>query len=286
MFVFVPRNCHVELLDCQHHPSHSFRNRGHDQASLSRSGCSSSGPNHAWQGVEYVPQIWGKYALKNISNMNVTFIQGASSIFSFNEPDHTGSSWLPPAEAAERWPNMVALARAFNLTLVAPCLSNSAGGQWWMETWNAGCRTLTGTYCSYDHTCLHTYFEPNDTASLFSSLARMHNDHGRPIWLVRQESSSALSFHVFLAHPTAHSPRTNSRVHHTSNAPRTNNLCLHATSCHASRRSRTFIGTRGLRRDHREESRCSLTCPPLSSHLLGSITTPCNVGAVRFALSQ
>lgn len=62
---------------------------GHDQASLYRSGCASSGPSHAMLGAEYVPMIWGKYALKNITEMNVTFIQGASSIFSFNEPDHS-----------------------------------------------------------------------------------------------------------------------------------------------------------------------------------------------------
>ena len=94
---------------------------GHDQASMERAGCPSRQRDHNVMGVEYVPMIWGKYALKNITQMNTTFIQGARSIFSFNEPDHTGSSWLPPAEAAERWPDMVELARTFNLTLGAWC---------------------------------------------------------------------------------------------------------------------------------------------------------------------
>lgn len=150
---------------------------------MDRSGCPSRQRDHNVDGVEYVPMIWGKYALKNITQMNTTFIRGARAIFSFNEPDHTGSSWLPPAEAAERWPDMVELARAFNLTLVAPCVANYAGGQWWLETWNAGCKNATGKPCSYDHMCLHTYFNVSEVGSLFSSLERMHADYGKPIWL-------------------------------------------------------------------------------------------------------
>jgi hypothetical protein len=40
-------------------------------------------------------------------------IAGASTIFSFNEPDHSGSSYLSPLEGAERWPNMQQLADVF-----------------------------------------------------------------------------------------------------------------------------------------------------------------------------
>ena len=161
-----------------------FYDWGHDQESLSRSGCpTSQQANHNVHGVEWVPQIWGKYALKNISDMNVTFIRGARFIFSFNEPDHSGSSYLPPLEASERWPNMVHLARAYNLTLVAPCVSNYASGQWWLQQWHLGCRNLTGANCSFDHTCIHTYFEPSEVGALFSSLERLHADYPAPIWL-------------------------------------------------------------------------------------------------------
>jgi hypothetical protein len=160
-----------------------FYDWGHDQASMARSGCASRQPDHNVLGVEYVPQIWGKYALKNITQMNTTFISGARYIFSFNEPDHSGSSYLPPLEGAQRWPDMVQLAQAFNLTLVAPCVSNYASGQWWLSAWHSGCRNLTGQPCFFQHSCLHTYFDPSDTASLFSSLARMHADYQAPIWL-------------------------------------------------------------------------------------------------------
>jgi hypothetical protein len=157
---------------------------GHEKASITRSGCAVY-PSGAQllSGVEYIPQIWGKFALKNLSDMNTTFIKGARYIFSFNEPDHSGSSYLPPEEGAARWPNMVALADAFNLTLIAPCVSNFESGQWWLETWHKACVNLTGSNCSYSHTCLHTYFEPNDVSSLFSSLERMHTAYPRPLWL-------------------------------------------------------------------------------------------------------
>jgi hypothetical protein len=157
-----------------------FYDWGHDQASRLRSGCSQG---LSVDGVAYIPMIWGKFALHNTSEMNVTFIRGAEAIFSFNEPDHSGSSYLPPLEGAQRWPQMVALARAFNLTLVAPCVSNYASGAWWLATWHAACRNLTGANCSYDHTCLHTYFEPAQVPELFSSLERMHRDYPAPLWL-------------------------------------------------------------------------------------------------------
>lgn len=62
-------------------------------------------------------------------------------------------------------------------------MSNYASGQWWLSEWNAGCRNLTGTNCTFDHMCLHTYFQPGQITSLFDSLGRMYADYGRPIWL-------------------------------------------------------------------------------------------------------
>jgi hypothetical protein len=158
--------------------------RGHDKASLSRSGCATPANGESFlSGVEYVPMVWGKFALHNVSQMNTTFIRGARYIFSFNEPDHSGSSYLPPAEGAARWPDMVALASLFNLTLVAPCVSNFESGEWWLAAWHAACRNSTGAPCAHDHSCLHTYFEPADEGALFDSLARMHAAYARPIWL-------------------------------------------------------------------------------------------------------
>ena len=45
-------------------------------------------------GAEYVPQIWSKYALANISNINATFLRGARFVLGYNEPEdlqHTTS---------------------------------------------------------------------------------------------------------------------------------------------------------------------------------------------------
>ena len=43
-------------------------------------------------------------------------------IFGYNEPDHSGSSYLSPAEGAERWVAMETVADTLNLTLVSASL--------------------------------------------------------------------------------------------------------------------------------------------------------------------
>lgn len=151
---------------------------GHLEASLARSNCSGLPPD-----VEYVPMQWGRYGLRNISAYNTTFLAKAKYFLGYNEPDHSGSSWMKPEEGAALWPNMVALARAFNLTLVAPCVSNFESGQWWLAEFNKYCQNLTGASCEFEHTCLHSYVEPAQVDQLFNSLERMHNTYHKPIWL-------------------------------------------------------------------------------------------------------
>jgi hypothetical protein len=76
--------------------------------------------------------IWGKWALKNatavIADLRIS-APHARYLFSFNEPDHSGS-YLKPQDAAERWPAMEQVAHALNLTVVAPCVSNFKSGLW------------------------------------------------------------------------------------------------------------------------------------------------------------
>jgi hypothetical protein len=129
-----------------------------------------------------VPQIFSKYALANISNINATFLRHAKYVLGYNEPDHDGS-YLKPADGADRWPAMEALADAWNLTLVAPCVSNYASGQWWLQQFNQECNRTLGRPCRFDHMCLHTYFEPDQVGTMFDSIGRMYRDYGKPIWL-------------------------------------------------------------------------------------------------------
>ena len=77
--------------------------------------------------LEYVPMIWGKWALSNATNVireltELTRVSPIRSIFGFNEPDHSGS-YLKPQDAAERWPAMEHVAESLNLTLISPCVS-------------------------------------------------------------------------------------------------------------------------------------------------------------------
>ena len=62
-------------------------------------------------------------------------------------------------------------------------MANWANGNAWLSAWNAGCRNLTGSNCSFAHMCLHTYFEPSQVDYVFDSLQSMHSEYGKPIWL-------------------------------------------------------------------------------------------------------
>ena len=150
-----------------------FYDWGHDQVSFSdkRNVANVSCQGYTVGGAEYVPQIWSKYALANISNINATFLRGARFVLGYNEPDHSGS-YLKPKDGADRWIHMEALADEFNLTLVAPCVSNYASGQWWLSEFNKECNATFGRPCRYDHMCVHTYFEPSQVGAMFSAIER------------------------------------------------------------------------------------------------------------------
>ena len=49
-------------------------------------------------------------------------------MFSFNEPDNSGQSDIAPSEAAALWPTLETIASAYDLELVAPCVTNSNKG--------------------------------------------------------------------------------------------------------------------------------------------------------------
>ena len=167
-----------------------FYDWGHDQVSLTPSrtavaqnaSCQSIGPGHLVDGAEYVPMIFSKFALANISRINTTFLQGARYVFGYNEPDHSGT-YLKPKDGADRWIHMEQLADAYNLTLVAPCVSNYASGEWWLHEFNQECNASFGRPCRFDHMCVHTYFEPAQVGAMFDALDRMHRDYGKPIWV-------------------------------------------------------------------------------------------------------
>ena len=162
-----------------------FYDWGHDQVSFSNKRNGNGAPNGSScqsllnvSGVEYIPMIFSKYALANTSNINQTYLEGAKYIFGYNEPDHSGS-YLDPKQGADRWLAMEALARTWGLLLVAPCVSNYASGQWWLQQFDLECRAKYGRPCHSDHMCLHTYFDLSAVDAMFDTVERMHHDYGK-----------------------------------------------------------------------------------------------------------
>lgn len=143
--------------------------------------------------AEYVPQIWGHWTLKNATvviqglrdlQKNISAAGGKTMqhIFGFNEPDHSGS-YLKPIDGAKAWPAMEQVASAMNLTLISPCVSNYASGEWWLNTFREAHVNYTGREPRFDHMCVHAYFQPDKISAMMDSLGRMYTDYKRPIWV-------------------------------------------------------------------------------------------------------
>eukprot|EP00035_Acanthoeca_spectabilis_P014581 m.280991 g.280991 ORF g.280991 m.280991 type:complete len:284 (+) comp16171_c0_seq2:2950-3801(+) len=141
--------------------------------------CNGTSPVHA----EYVPMIWGKWALANSTNLIEVLREKAPHaqyVFGFNEPDHSGS-YLKPQDAAGRWGSMETVADTLNLTLISPCVSNYASGAWWLTTFRSSFKNITGREPRMDHMCLHQY--TYSSVDLNDTINTMYRAYQRPIWI-------------------------------------------------------------------------------------------------------
>ena len=70
-------------------------------------------------------------------------------------------------QAAELWPQVVLLAKQYQLQIVALCVTNGGSGSTgspggaWLDEWDAHCANLYGAYgCEIDFGCTHAYYFP------------------------------------------------------------------------------------------------------------------------------
>eukprot|EP00039_Didymoeca_costata_P000795 m.47281 g.47281 ORF g.47281 m.47281 type:complete len:423 (-) comp10477_c0_seq1:565-1833(-) len=132
---------------------------------------------------EYVPMIWGKWTLKNVTALIETLkanASGARYIFGFNEPDHSGS-YLNPEDGASRWPAMEQVAAQLNLTLISPCVSNYESGEWWLHQFSEAFKNSTGRLPRMDMMCVHIYTSSVTGAN--STINSIYRDYRRPVWV-------------------------------------------------------------------------------------------------------
>ncbi|MBN1599589.1 MAG: carbohydrate-binding protein [Bacteroidales bacterium] len=137
--------------------------------------------------IDFVPMIWNGYADTAALRDFLEVHPGVKYILGFNEPNFTAQANMTPAQAAEKWPVIEALADDFDLEIVGPAL-NYCGG----------CVDIPGTDedsdpivyldaffdacpdCRVDHLAVHWYACDAGSLSWFVGLFKKYN---KPIWV-------------------------------------------------------------------------------------------------------
>jgi len=117
-------------------------------------------------GFEFVPMMQPEFPdPNNLSADVIDNLQKATYMMTLNEPEHEGSQNVTALEAAQQWPNFVSIANTYNLQIVGPCGTSSAGLEWHRD-WRRECKNLyNNTLCRFDHQCLHYYKYPGNAVT-------------------------------------------------------------------------------------------------------------------------
>lgn len=126
--------------------------------------------------VEYCPMAWN-------NNYNVDGLKAAEEwILGFNEPNLTDQCNMTPIEAAEKWPAVVAIAKAAGKKLVSPAMNYGTLADYhdpivWLDEFFAqpGC-----SLDDIDAIAIHCYMPSAESVKGFIERFRKY---GKPIWL-------------------------------------------------------------------------------------------------------
>lgn len=143
-------------------------------------------------GFDYVPMArtkdFDETRMRNFlkTHPNVKYILG------FNEPNFVEQANLTPAQAAAQWPRIEAIARDFNLKIVAPAVNYSPGQVdipgtnddsspfAYLDAFFAACPN-----CKVDYIAIHSYMK---LASSVESYVKEFERYGKPIWVTEWAS--------------------------------------------------------------------------------------------------
>jgi hypothetical protein len=130
-------------------------------------------------GVRFVPMIWGA---ANVTSTTLSQVkQEGNVLLGFNEPDMGGQANMTPAQALDRWPQLMAT----GMTLGSPAVASGAatpGG--WLDQFIAGAKTRG---YRVDFITVHWYGGDFATGSavqeLESYLQSIYARYHLPIWV-------------------------------------------------------------------------------------------------------
>ena len=146
-----------------------------------------SNPGGLESGVMYVPLLWST-ASGHTGDWNANAQQGiangASVLFSFNEPDNTGQANMTPQQAASGWMEWME-PFAGQASLCAPAVTNGVGtnsggiayGFDWIDQFLSAC-----TDCTIDCINVHWYADARATAYFEQYIANA-TSYGKPVYL-------------------------------------------------------------------------------------------------------
>ena len=132
--------------------------------------------------IEYCPMCWsGSYSPDRIRNF-VAENPSTKYLLAFNEPNLTDQANMTPSQAAELWPNVVALAKELNLKLVAPAMNyGTLAGYSDPVKWLDEFFSKPGVSIDdIDAISLHCYMKSPQAVKGF---IERFDKYGKPIWL-------------------------------------------------------------------------------------------------------
>ncbi|MCD8313951.1 MAG: glycosyl hydrolase [Bacteroidales bacterium] len=143
-------------------------------------------------GIDFCPMTWnGNYSESNIASC---VQNGSEYLLGFNEPNLTDQANMTPSQAAELWPDVVAIAKKYGLKLISPAMNyGTLSGYSDPCTWLDEFFAIDGiSLDDIDGIAVHCYM---NTLSGLKSYIEKFSKYGKPIWLTEfcGYSGSAIS---------------------------------------------------------------------------------------------
>lgn len=129
---------------------------------------------------EFVPMAWNANYNADAIREFVGKHPECKYILGYNEPNFTAQANMTPAQAAEKWPELVALANELDLQIIAPALNYSPNPPYQSPTaWFDEFNNLVGSD-SYDFVAIHAY---GGYGVLTDLATTFHDRYGKPVWV-------------------------------------------------------------------------------------------------------
>ena len=117
--------------------------------------------------INFAPMCWNGYYDKARLNTYLASNPGTRYLLGFNEPNFSSQASMTPAQAAEQWPELEALAQQYGTALVSPALNFSGervGGRvWqpvdWLDAFIAEYNQRYDSDPRMDYIALHCYMD-------------------------------------------------------------------------------------------------------------------------------